>query len=64
MFKETAFLAVWPKKPVTEFTDPVFAKTSPKRSFLVIEYERFLLVFAKTRSINSGTASDWLFKND
>ncbi len=41
--------------PVPEFIDPVFAKTSPKRSFLVIENERFRLVFAKTGSINSGT---------
>ncbi len=37
-----------------EFIDPVFAKTSPKRSFLVIENERYRLVFAKTGSINSG----------
>jgi hypothetical protein len=37
-----------------EFIDPVFAKTSPKRS--ANEYERFGLVFAKTGSINSGTA--------
>jgi len=40
---------------VPEFIDPVFAKTSPKRSFSVIEDERFGLVFAKTGSINSGT---------
>ena len=40
---------------VPEFIDPVFVKTSPKRSFLVIENERFGLVFAKTGSINSGT---------
>ncbi len=38
-----------------EFIDPVFAKTSPKCSFLVIENERFRLVFAKAGSINSGT---------
>ncbi len=38
-----------------EFIDTVFAKTSPKRSFSVIENERFGLVFAKTRSLNSGT---------
>ncbi len=38
-----------------EFIDPVLAKTSPKRSFSVIENERFGLVFAKTGSINSGT---------
>jgi hypothetical protein len=41
---------------VPEFIDPVFAKTSPKRSFLVIENERVGLVFAETGSINSGTA--------
>ncbi len=41
---------------VPEFIDPVFAKTSPKHSFLVIENELFGLVFAKTGSINSGTA--------
>jgi hypothetical protein len=40
---------------VPEFIDPVFAKTSPKRSFLVKENERFGLVFAKTGSIISGT---------
>ena len=40
---------------VPEFMNPVFAKTSPKRSFSVIENERFGLVFAKTWSINSGT---------
>ncbi len=43
------------KRPVPEFIDPVFAKTSPKRSFSVIEYERFRLVSANTGSINSGT---------
>jgi hypothetical protein len=41
----------------TEFIDPVFAKTSPKRSFSVIQNERFGLVFANTGSIISGT--DW-----
>ncbi len=40
---------------VPEFKDPVFAKTSPKRSFSMSENERFGLVFAKTGSINSGT---------
>jgi hypothetical protein len=39
-----------------EFIDPVFAKTSPKRSFSVIENERFGLGFAKTESINSSIA--------
>jgi hypothetical protein len=33
----------------------VFVKTSPKRSYSVIENERFGLVFAKTVSIISGT---------
>jgi hypothetical protein len=41
--------------PVPEFIDPVFVKTSPKRSFLVIENTRFGLVLPKTGSINSGT---------
>ncbi len=42
--------------PVPAFINPVFAKTSPKRSFSVIENERFFrLVFAKTGSISSGT---------
>ncbi len=40
---------------VPEFIDPVFAKTSRKRSFSMTENARFGLVFAKTRSINSGT---------
>ncbi len=41
---------------VPEFIDPVFAKTSPKRSFSMTEKERFELVFfAKTGSINLGT---------
>jgi hypothetical protein len=43
------------ERPVPEIIDPVFAKTSPIRSFLVIKYERFGLVFAKTGYINSGT---------
>jgi hypothetical protein len=40
---------------VPEIIDPVFAKTSPKRSFCMTENERFGLVFVKTGSINSGT---------
>ncbi len=41
---------------VPEFIDPIFAKTSPKRSFSMTEKERFeLFFFAKTRSINLGT---------
>jgi hypothetical protein len=43
------------KPAVSEFIDPVFAKTSRKRSFSLYENERFLLVIAKTGSINSGT---------
>jgi hypothetical protein len=42
---------------VPEFIDPVFAKTSPKRSFSMTKDERFWLVFAKTGSINSDTLS-------
>ncbi len=38
-----------------EFIDPVFRENKPKRSFSVIENERFGLVFAKIVSINSGT---------
>jgi hypothetical protein len=33
---------------VPEIIDPVFAKTSPKRSFSMSEYDRFGLVFTKT----------------
>jgi hypothetical protein len=43
------------KWSVPEIIDPVFAKTSPKRSFSMTEYERFGLVFTKTRVFNSGT---------
>jgi hypothetical protein len=41
--------------PVPKIIDPVFAKTSPKRSFCMTENEGFGLVFVKTGSINSGT---------
>jgi hypothetical protein len=42
--------------PVPECIDLILAKTSPKRrSFSMTENERFGLVFAKTRSINSAT---------
>ncbi len=37
-----------------EIIDPVFAKTSPKRSFSMTEYERFGLVFTKTRVYKFG----------
>ncbi len=40
-----------------EFIDPVFAITSPKRSFSMTENERFGSVFVKTGTINSGTGS-------
>jgi hypothetical protein len=40
---------------VPEIIDPVFAKTSPKRSFCMTENDRIGLVFVKTGSINSGT---------
>ncbi len=39
---------------VPEIINPVFAKTSPKRSFSVTEYERFGLVFTKTRVYKFG----------
>jgi hypothetical protein len=42
-------------KPVPEFIDPVFTKTSPKRSFSLNRKRAFWLVFAKTGSIISGT---------
>jgi hypothetical protein len=45
-------------RPVPENRDPVFAKTSPKRSFCMTENERFGLVFVKTRSMNSGTGKN------
>jgi hypothetical protein len=41
---------------VPEFIDPVFTKTSPKRSFSLNRKRAFWLVFAKTGSIISGTA--------
>jgi hypothetical protein len=40
---------------VPEFIDPVFTKTSPKRSFSLNRKRAFWLVFAKTGSIISGT---------
>ncbi len=38
-------------------TDPVFTKTSPKRSFSVIQNERFGLVFCKNWVYNFGHCS-------
>jgi hypothetical protein len=43
--------------PVPKFLDPVFAKTSLKRSFTVIDNERFGLVFAKNWVYNFGNRS-------
>jgi hypothetical protein len=39
---------------VPEIIEPIFTKTSPKRSFCITENDRFGLVFTKTASINSG----------
>jgi hypothetical protein len=43
--------------PVPEFIDPVFTKTSPKRSFSLNRKRAFWLVVAKTGSLISGTGS-------
>jgi hypothetical protein len=40
--------------PVPEIIVTVFAKTSPKRSFSMTEYEPFGLVFTKTRVYKFG----------
>ncbi len=40
--------------PVPEFIDPVFTKTSPKRSFSLNRKRAFWLVFTKTGSIIPG----------
>jgi hypothetical protein len=56
----TGALAV---RPVPEIIDTVFAKTSPKRSFSMTEYERFGLVFTKTRVYKFGHWLD-LIKKD
>ena len=37
-----------------EIIDTVFANTSPKRAFSMTEYERFGLVFTKTRVYKFG----------
>jgi hypothetical protein len=44
-----------PMSTMSEFKDPVFSKTSPKRSLSMSENQRFELVFKKTGSVNSGT---------
>ncbi len=41
-----------------EFIDPVFTKTSPKRSFSLKRKRAYWLVFAKTGSIISGTGQE------
>jgi hypothetical protein len=46
---------------VPDFIDPVFAKTSPKRSFSMTENKHFGPVFAKTGSINSGNGDSKIF---
>jgi hypothetical protein len=42
---------------VPEIIDPVFAKTSQNARFLLSEYERFGLVFTKTRVYKFGHGS-------
>jgi hypothetical protein len=44
---------------VPKIIDRVFAKTSPKRSFSMTEYERFGLVFTKTRVYQFRHSSVW-----
>jgi hypothetical protein len=50
------------KQPCVRIFRPSF-RENPKRSFSVIENERFGLVFAKTGSLNSGTGitCPWIF---
>jgi hypothetical protein len=43
---------------MTPVPDPVFAKTSPKRSFSITKNDLFGLVFVKTESMNSGTGAE------
>jgi hypothetical protein len=45
---------------VPEIIDQVFAKTSPKRSFSMTEYERFGPVFTKTRVYKFGQCTVYL----
>ncbi len=49
--KKKKLVISWGKnmKSLPEIKDPVCAKTSPKRSFSMTEYERIGLVFMKTR---------------
>ncbi len=46
---------------VPEIIDTVFAKTSPKRLFSMTEYERFGLVFTKTRVYKFGHSTKYSF---
>ncbi len=50
---KTLFIYIGVRCP--NFLNRFFVKASPKRSYSVIENERFGLVFVKTGSINSGT---------
>ncbi len=45
------------QRTVPEIIDTVFVKTSPIRSFCMTEYERFGLVFTKTRVYKLGHRS-------
>ncbi len=51
--RDSGFRLFW-MRSVPEIIDLVFAKTSPKRSFSMTEYERFGLVFTKTRVYKFG----------
>ncbi len=48
------------RRPLPQFIDPVFVKTSPQRSFSITENDHFGLVFAKTESVNSGAVLEFL----
>ncbi len=50
----TLFRRILGLNSVSEIKDTVFAKTSPKRSFSMTEYERFGLVFTKKRVYKFG----------
>ncbi len=52
--KGIIFLHLFQSITVPEIIDPVFAKTSLKRSFSMTKYERFGLVFTKTRVYKFG----------
>jgi hypothetical protein len=59
--RDAGFSLFW-MRSVPEFIDPVFTKTSPKRSFSLNRKRAFWLVFAKTGSIISGTELGLVFK--